>query len=1023
MSNKLALSFELTADPAKLKAGLAVSRRDILANYAEIKRGVGDANKALQDAQANAQAMARSLTQAGPPTRAMVAEFDKARAAVVASKVAVEGKVKALQAARAAAVANAAALAQVVAAENAAAAAAARRSLLLQTGGGSGAARSVAAITPAATAAATAVARVESNLAGVAAAGATLSPVAGQLSRLQAGVLAIAGAGIGVSSLGGLSRVSDGYAALDSRVKLVSTSFNDFKAAQEGVYRISLQNGQAAEANASFYGSIARAVRNMGRDTAEALGVTEGLANSLKISRAGQQESAAATLQFAQALRSGVLRGDEFNTVMEAAPRLAQALAEGLRVPQDRLRELAEQGKLTSAQIVEALLSQSSALKREADSMTLTIGQASTNMPTAFQRAFGERTASNAAALANGINLLSGNIDALIDVAALAGAGLTAAFGARLVAAIFAAVAAKQTQVVAEREAAAAALATAQANLRAAQAEAARTLSTRNLTAAQLQMVAAEKAMNTAAAGTAARVGAGLVGALGGPIGLVTTLLTVGVTAWSLWGNRAEAATAQAGKSLGDLVKEMKDFGANMSAAEKAKQYEALAAAIAKAREEEAKLRNEARQRALSDLNVGSKAQLATAVDNDPAVAARVAERRAAEQFLQDELTAITRKATAERAFLVKAVVEKQKALSGELVVDEKKSLETRLKDQRSAAEAVRDAWLKSLDLVKQKQTEATEAGIKAADRAAALASRTDQVRQGGMSDSQRAAEAARQAQAARESAVAGLTSGRVALMQGYSQRLKGDLDAAQKSFTAAERDLNRAFDLAEKARNTSLMDEIGGKLVDIEKERGKIAADEAKQAQSQADGQRGKLAELEAGATALQNKLAGMEVDIKIDAAVANIQTLQAEAAKLQALLAGTTGTPAPGAAPAPVPARAYGGPLPGFAPHDRADNMMYMGTPGEWVIQRPAVRYWGADFLAAINAMRMPRFAFGGELGGSMVSRLSVPSVAPARQVAGQPDVLDLGALGKIRIKKTTHTAGDVDAVLKRAALRFGS
>lgn len=1026
MSNKLALSFELTADPAKLKAGLAVSRRDILANYAEIKRGVGDANKALQDAQANAQAMARSLTQAGPPTRAMVAEFDKARAAVVASKVAVEGKVKALQAARAAAVANAAALAQVVAAENAAAAAAARRSLLLQTGGGSGAARSVAAITPAATAAATAVARVESNLAGVAAAGATLSPVAGQLSRLQAGVLAIAGAGIGVSSLGGLSRLSDGYAALDSRVKLVSTSFNDFKAAQEGVYRISLQNGQAAEANASFYGSIARAVRNMGRDTGDALGVTEGLANSLKISRAGQQESAAATLQFAQALRSGVLRGDEFNTVMEAAPRLAQALAEGLRVPQDRLRELAEQGKLTSAQIVEALLSQSAALKREADSMTLTIGQASTNMSTAFQRAFGERTASNAAALANGINLLSGNIDALIDVAALAGAGLTAAFGARLVAAIFAAVAAKQTQVVAEREAAAAALATAQANLRAAQAEAARTLSTRNLTAAQLQMVAAEKAMNTAAAGTAARVGAGLVGALGGPIGLVTTLLTVGVTAWSLWGNRAEVATKQASKSLGELVKEMKDFGANMTPDEKAKRYEELAAAVAKAREEEAKLRSEARQRVLDDaFNSGivTKAGVAAAIDNDPAVAAKVAERRQLEAYLQGELTAIAKSGNDERAFLVKTVVEKQKALNGELVVDEKKSLETRLKDQRSAAEAVRDAWLKSLDLVKQKQTEATEAGIKAADRAASLAARADQVRLGGMSDSQRAAEVARQAQVASESAVAALTSGRGGLISGYSQRLKGELDDAKKSFTAAERDLSRAYDLAEKAKDSRLMDEIGGKLVDIENERAKIAADEAKQAQSQADGQRGKLAELEAGATALQNKLASMEVDIKIDASVAKIKTLQDEAVKLQGLLAAlVAGTPAPGAAPAPVPARAYGGPLPGFAPHDRADNMMYMGTPGEWVIQRPAVRYWGADFLAAINAMRMPRFAFGGELGGSMISRLSVPSVAPARQVAGQPDVLDLGALGTIRIKKSAHTASDVAAVLKRHALMHG-
>jgi hypothetical protein len=75
-------------------------------------------------------------------------------------------------------------------------------------------------------------------------------------------------------------------------------------------------------------------------------------------------------------------------------------------------------------------------------------------------------------------------------------------------------------------------------------------------------------------------------------------------------------------------------------------------------------------------------------------------------------------------------------------------------------------------------------------------------------------------------------------------------------------------------------------------------------------------------------------------------------------------------------LPGRAYGGPLPGSAPHDRADNVTYRGTPGEWVIQRPAVRYWGFDFMRAINEMRMPAFAFGGELGSSAASRMSLPA-----------------------------------------------
>jgi tape measure domain-containing protein len=123
-------------------------------------------------------------------------------------------------------------------------------------------------------------------------------------------------------------------------------------------------------------------------------------------------------------------------------------------------------------------------------------------------------------------------------------------------------------------------------------------------------------------------------------------------------------------------------------------------------------------------------------------------------------------------------------------------------------------------------------------------------------------------------------------------------------------------------------------------------------------------------------------------------------------------------------LPARAYGGPLPGRAPHDRADNVLYRGTPGEWVIQRPAVRYWGPDFLAAINAMRVPQFAYGGQLGGAtLASRLTVPSVSPApASASGDPAILDLGALGRIRVRTAADTAGDVEAVIKRAALRYG-
>ncbi len=75
-------------------------------------------------------------------------------------------------------------------------------------------------------------------------------------------------------------------------------------------------------------------------------------------------------------MQSGVLRGEEFNSVMEQAPRLARALADGLGVNIGKLREMANTGSAcTSSVIVKALESQSKALNDEFSKMPITIGQ------------------------------------------------------------------------------------------------------------------------------------------------------------------------------------------------------------------------------------------------------------------------------------------------------------------------------------------------------------------------------------------------------------------------------------------------------------------------------------------------------------------------------------------------------------------------------------------------------------------------------------------------------------------------
>jgi tape measure domain-containing protein len=775
-----------------------------------------------------------------------------------------------------------------------------------------------------------------------------LDNVAARLNQVRTAALAVAGGMVGAGGIADLVRLSDEYTSVNARMKLASSSSEDFARAQAGVFEIAQRNGRELAATATLFGRIAGPMRDMGKSTEDTLTIVDAVAASLRIAGATAAESSSAQIQFSQALAAGRLQGEELNTVLEASPPLAKALATAMRVSVGDLKAMGAEGKLTGKIIAEALLSQAESLKTRASQMESAIGEALTRVRNAFQQTFGSSTTAGAAKIAAGIDAVAANMRVLVEVSAVAAAGLAAVFGTRMLTSIAANLAARAALVAAEREAAATALATAQANVRAAQAEAARTLSTKALAAAQAQLAVAERAAAVASAGVATRAGGALLGFLGGPIGAIVTAITLGITAWQLWGTKSKEAIGEASVSIDELIKEMREFGDNASVEEQTKRYNALAEAIKKAREEEVKRREEARKKTDSDLNIGTKAQADAAVDNDPQVKEAAAKRIKLENELQAELKRINESAANERLFIAKSLLDKQKAMNGELVVDERKALAARLTDNLNAAAAVRDAWLNTLNEIKAKRAEAEAAPGKARDKAVGLKDRTDNVKMSGMSEEDKANYQAQQAMDAREGALADTIRGRFELMKAYSQQLRGDFTAAKASFDAAEKDLNRAFDQAERAGDAGQMDEIAAKLVDIEKQRGKVAEGEAKNLEQQADAQRSKMAELEGAAETLKNTLSGLEVQVTIDAAMERLSTLEAKAQSVRAAINAAQGGSGPEILdlspygpgdPGAVPARAYGGPLPGYASNDRADNMIYRGTPGEWVIQRPAV------------------------------------------------------------------------------------
>lgn len=185
------------------------------------------------------------------------------------------------------------------------------------------------------------------------------------------------GAGLSVR---GLAQMADEFAGLQARLKLASRDVNEFNAANADLVRIAETAMAPLSETATLYTRIAASVKDLNVSQEQIAGTTEAVALALRISGASAAESSAAMLQFSQAIASGVLRGEEFNSVNEAAPRLLQALAASLNVPVGSLREMAKAGQLTRDILIDGLLRQLPTLQREAATLPKTIGAAFTDL-------------------------------------------------------------------------------------------------------------------------------------------------------------------------------------------------------------------------------------------------------------------------------------------------------------------------------------------------------------------------------------------------------------------------------------------------------------------------------------------------------------------------------------------------------------------------------------------------------------------------------------------------------------------
>lgn len=185
-------------------------------------------------------------------------------------------------------------------------------------------------------------------------------------------------------------RMADASANMSARLRLATRSQEEFNVAHKATFDIAQRTSTELSSVVDLYAKLSQSTGELGVSQGDLLQLTEAITQTFQISGATAQEAAGGLRQLSQAMAGGVLRAEEFNSIIESSPRLVKALADGMGIEFGRVRQYVNEGKISSEQLVQALLSQSEAIQAEFDQMPLTVGRAIQEVRNALTRLVGD---------------------------------------------------------------------------------------------------------------------------------------------------------------------------------------------------------------------------------------------------------------------------------------------------------------------------------------------------------------------------------------------------------------------------------------------------------------------------------------------------------------------------------------------------------------------------------------------------------------------------------------------------------
>ncbi|HAV5626371.1 TPA: phage tail tape measure protein [Acinetobacter baumannii] len=242
----------------------------------------------------------------------------------------------------------------------------------------------------------------------------SLSVATRQLAGYMAGLVTVSAA---------INRM-DLYTGINNKLKLVTNNQEELNRAMADTFDIAQRSASSWGAVNDVYSKYMSNAKTLNLTQEQTAKLTEITSKAVAISGSNAESASAALFQYGQALDGGVLRAEEFNSLVDGAGGLLNAMAKGLGVTRGELRQMMLDGKLTGEVITKALLKAGDSVDELYGKTDKTISQSLGMLSNAITKFVGEagKGSGTAQVLSGSIQTLAGNLDVLTSAMMVGGA-------------------------------------------------------------------------------------------------------------------------------------------------------------------------------------------------------------------------------------------------------------------------------------------------------------------------------------------------------------------------------------------------------------------------------------------------------------------------------------------------------------------------------------------------------------------------------------------------------------------------